>query len=221
MAQSLGTDSNRLATYESGRVPLRFSVFLAAFKRWDVNPVWLATGLQNPFYDGPAELEMLESQVPPNSLFSYAFDHFLQPFCDDRQRFIDGIAKHVSGRIQDLIGEIIADPAPQKSLSDEVAAGLSMRLCKLGSLLGLYLQRKKVLTDSSLKSRNAAVTYLTLEQLLAKLRAKTSTRGGMATLAKALGVPQARVSEWLSGAKEPGGKMTLKLLNWVQEQERE
>jgi DNA-binding transcriptional regulator YiaG len=43
--------------------------------------------------------------------------------------------------------------------------------------------------------------------------------GGKAKLAKAIGVDPSRVSEWLSGKKEPGGEYALKLLKWVEKRE--
>jgi transcriptional regulator with XRE-family HTH domain len=44
---------------------------------------------------------------------------------------------------------------------------------------------------------------------------KASKPGAKAELAKELDVAPARISEWLSGKKEPGGEYTLRLLNWV------
>ena len=76
------------------------------------------------------------------------------------------------------------------------------------------------LTSPSLKSRTPGVDIRTLGELRAVLRAKITQKGDMARMARALIVPQARVSEWLSGKKEPGGKMTLRLLEWIKEPER-
>jgi len=58
-----------------------------------------------------------------------------------------------------------------------------------------------------------------LAHLIARLRRVTNRRGAKAELAKLLGVNQARISEWLSGKKEPGGATTLKLLKWVENEE--
>jgi DNA-binding transcriptional regulator YiaG len=77
------------------------------------------------------------------------------------------------------------------------------------------------LTCTSLKSRTSSVKIRTLNDLLESLRSLTSNPGGPAALAKVLNVPQARVSEWLSGKKKPGGETTLRLLQWVELQDRQ
>ena len=77
---------------------------------------------------------------------------------------------------------------------------------------------RKLLTDSSLK-RNVLGMQSEFERLIDRLKRATGERGQKALLAAALKVPPARISEWLSGKKEPGGKTTLKLLCWVQEQD--
>jgi transcriptional regulator with XRE-family HTH domain len=60
-----------------------------------------------------------------------------------------------------------------------------------------------------------------LPSLLARLNRETSETGRMSALAKFLGVPLASVSRWLSGKREPGGEITLRLLHWVEQQERQ
>jgi transcriptional regulator with XRE-family HTH domain len=58
-----------------------------------------------------------------------------------------------------------------------------------------------------------------LKLLLQRLLAATSQRGKKVELARFVGVPQPRVSEWLSGFHEPGAEVTLHLLEWVQVEE--
>jgi transcriptional regulator with XRE-family HTH domain len=77
-----------------------------------------------------------------------------------------------------------------------------------------------LLTESSINRRTGDVKIRTFDELLTALRAKTCQRGGMARLAEALNVQQARVSEWLSGKTMPGGQTTLRLLHWIEQQER-
>jgi hypothetical protein len=57
--------------------------------------------------------------------------------------------------------------------------------------------------------------------LLERLKKATQERGKKSALAKFLGVPLVRVSQWLSGDREPGGETTLKMLHWVEQQERQ
>lgn len=55
-----------------------------------------------------------------------------------------------------------------------------------------------------------------LQELRLRLKAATRGHGHKAALAKHLGVSPAQLSPWLSGKREPGGEMTLRLLAWVQ-----
>jgi transcriptional regulator with XRE-family HTH domain len=66
-----------------------------------------------------------------------------------------------------------------------------------------------------------------LPSLLERLNRATKETGKMSALADFLGkavghrVPLASVSRWLAGKREPGGEITLKLLRWVEQQERQ
>lgn len=60
-----------------------------------------------------------------------------------------------------------------------------------------------------------------LPSLLERLIQATKETGRMTELAKFLDVPLASVSRWLSGKREPGGEITLKMLHWVEQQERQ
>jgi transcriptional regulator with XRE-family HTH domain len=78
--------------------------------------------------------------------------------------------------------------------------------------------RKKDLTLSSLSS-NVSGMKSPLQDLLARLENVTAKRGAKAALAAFLGVDRARITEWTSGAKEPGGDYALRLLEWVTAEE--
>jgi len=75
-AVQIGFGSERLASYESGRAPLPYSVFKSISSHYELNPVWLAEGL------GPQQTsaiidEGFASKLPPRALFSEAYDQFL------------------------------------------------------------------------------------------------------------------------------------------------
>jgi transcriptional regulator with XRE-family HTH domain len=86
-----------------------------------------------------------------------------------------------------------------------------------------------------LLGKSAANSYLTntetpdkqsgvkaqLPSLLERLNRATNETGKMSALADYLKVPLASVSRWLSRKREPGGEITLKLLRWVEQQERQ
>jgi len=60
-----------------------------------------------------------------------------------------------------------------------------------------------------------------LPSLLKRLNEATAKRGKKSELAKFLGVSLVQVSQWLTGDREPGGETTLRLLHWVDQQERQ
>lgn len=76
------------------------------------------------------------------------------------------------------------------------------------------------LTDDSV-NRNSGGVKPEIKRLIARVNAKASQPGSKAELARMLDVAPARISEWLSGKNEPGGETTLRLLQWVEQQERQ
>lgn len=60
-----------------------------------------------------------------------------------------------------------------------------------------------------------------IQKLLERVRVLVSGKGMKAKLASTLDVPQSRLSEWLGGKCEPSGETTLRLLHWVEQQERQ
>jgi len=80
-------------------------------------------------------------------------------------------------------------------------------------------QPKKSLTGISLKSKERGVKS-EIQKLIEQVKRAASKPGAKVALARALDVAPARISEWLSGEKEPGGEYTLRLLRWVEQQER-
>ncbi len=76
-AVALGIGTDRLASYESGRVPLRYSVFRLIAGKFQLNPYWLATG------EGAARIGAIINEAPfannirPSATFSTVFDKFL------------------------------------------------------------------------------------------------------------------------------------------------
>jgi len=77
---------------------------------------------------------------------------------------------------------------------------------------------KKNLTQSY-ASRINAVMQSPKSALLRRLGRATRLRGKQSELAKALKVPQSRVSEWLHGMGFPTGESVLRLLEWVTAEE--
>lgn len=96
----------------------------------------------------------------------------------------------------------------------KIGREVNMRIALLNSSA-----QKSTLDDSNLSVTNKEVKPL-LPILLKRLQAATQERGQKAALAKHLDVLPQMVSQWLSGTREPGGETTLRLLHWVEQQER-
>jgi transcriptional regulator with XRE-family HTH domain len=77
--------------------------------------------------------------------------------------------------------------------------------------------KESPLTATSLKSNNGPEVKTEIQKLIEHVKRKASKPGMKAALAKRLEVAPARITEWLSGKKEPGGNYALRLQNWVNE----
>ena len=80
--------------------------------------------------------------------------------------------------------------------------------------------QKKDLTNVSVYGNIEGVKPK-LPALLQRIKKATEPRGKKTQLAKFLDVPLSKVSQWLAGENEPGGETTLRLLHWVEQQERQ
>jgi transcriptional regulator with XRE-family HTH domain len=78
---------------------------------------------------------------------------------------------------------------------------------------------RKLLTNTSV-SVSVASMKSPMDKLIARLRAATRARGAKAELARALNIPAETIIRYLSGKMEPGGDTTLRLLQWVEQEER-
>jgi transcriptional regulator with XRE-family HTH domain len=81
------------------------------------------------------------------------------------------------------------------------------------------LDEKKELTYVTLRSNTDGVKS-EVERLVSRLKHVTAKSGKKAELARFMNVAPPRVTEWLSG-QEPGGENALRLLKWVELQERQ
>jgi len=79
--------------------------------------------------------------------------------------------------------------------------------------------QKQSLTNVTAEGYKESVQAV-IPKLIERLIKATKERGKKAELARWLGVPMPRITEWLSGKREPGGETTLRLLLWVEQQER-
>lgn len=77
----VGIGTERLASYESARVPIQYSVFRAITQAFHLSPFWLATGTSAVRLDQPFDDSAFLSEVPPRATFLEIYDRFLaDPF---------------------------------------------------------------------------------------------------------------------------------------------
>ena len=77
-ARRLDIDSNRLASYEHARVPLRYEFAKRICDQFGMSIVWLAESKEPQMADIPIA-EELERKIPDRILFSTAFQQYLKP----------------------------------------------------------------------------------------------------------------------------------------------
>jgi transcriptional regulator with XRE-family HTH domain len=134
--------------------------------------------------------------------------------------YLASFRDHICKAAQSLMASLPKDPDSVVARRMEDLMWHKIRMTKVRRILVAKNFHNQVLTSTSLKSRMAPVKIRTFNDLLAALKSLASEPGRPAALARDLNVPQARVSEWLSGKKKPGGETTLRLVQWVEQQER-
>jgi transcriptional regulator with XRE-family HTH domain len=216
LARRVRLDLGALARVEQGRVPLRYEVARA---------LWLAMPHLSPLF--------LCNGTEPIGL---GFE-FQLPVARDLGFGKEALFSEVIARFAEDLATLTGPPNLQRLPPAWVLAQKSLLAIRQGNIeqeaqnlknaetrIRRWEQsaeqwQKKMLTATSLKGKTTAM-HSELSQLLARIKRLSQAKGSKARLAEALGVPQARVSEWLSGKKEPGGETTLRLLKWVEERER-
>ncbi|HXR47605.1 MAG TPA: helix-turn-helix transcriptional regulator [Candidatus Limnocylindrales bacterium] len=234
-ASDIGITRNQLSGIEYGWTPLHFGVGLQMCRRLLVDGEWLATGIGEMFgnslplrstrYDSDVFAHRLFSEVyreSPVSFRSYGSQYPLivsapTPGFDPK----DFLLKKIKEWFQEskfatpLLAEQFA-----RAISDHAESVLLVHR-RAGAAKRVRVNRAKLdLTDSETSEKLMDVK-LHLPSLLGRLNRATGETGKMSALAKYLGVPLASVSRWLSGKREPGGEITLKMLRWVEQQEHQ
>lgn len=224
-AREIGVEPLRLASYELARAPVRFDLAWRIKERFQLSLVWLFKEAGNM----TGNYGILAACVPtPEMLFSKAYELYVS------QALIDSKAVQQSQAIHEVRlatvskGDRLAraelealferhkDQIPERSwpVFFQALDDWSKRIEKL--------LQKEHLTDAAMSDRTGDVK-VQLPGLLERLRKATTTPGKKTELAEALNpkAPLASVSRWLAGEREPGGEVTLQLLHWVEQQERQ
>lgn len=87
-ARELGVEVDRLASYEYGRVPLRYDLVKRVAEQFGLNQMWLAEGgdSMRPSHPVAGSVERL---IPPGCLFSVAYEKHLKKALAMRKRLLD------------------------------------------------------------------------------------------------------------------------------------
>jgi transcriptional regulator with XRE-family HTH domain len=110
-ALSIGIGSERLASYESGRVPLRFEVFASINRLHFINPLWLAMGEGNPYRNAPFPLEGVAEAIPARATFSEAWASSLGEAWLDHARNAKALLDQFGEPWKALHAYLMANPA--------------------------------------------------------------------------------------------------------------
>jgi len=249
LAAQIGVDPETLTRIEDGRVPLKYGIAGKIFSYLPINPHWAATGrgLPKGYIILPTIEEL---KINANAVFSEVYLGSLLPsFKNEDEEFQLAMILRYHRGLQnaDLVKKAFRD-VPEDQIGD-LAQSLENFIFRFlakhpdsDSKQELqrqiwYANAKQFFHSPNAERPNAEdseFTHLTdaetieslpevkaqLPNLLVRLNQATRESGRMSALAELLGVPLASVSRWLSGKREPGGEITLKLLQWVEQQER-
>jgi transcriptional regulator with XRE-family HTH domain len=232
-AVAIGFGSERIASIEAGRAPLRYEVFEAVSRRYQLSPYWLAEGAGSPKHYGGFDESQLATEAHPRALFSAVYDKFIGGGLKERQ--IQSLKKW-----QDIQTELSKfDAFLELTMGDDVVRDryrpvVEKQLKAIEALLTKSradLRLRRAVRSKLQGGENNLLTNVTdcgkcdpvkppMANLLDRLNKATSQHGMKSKLAKVMGVPLANVSQWLSAVREPGGETTLRLLHWVEQQEQ-
>ena len=194
IAEMAGLTTAQLANIESGRVPLRAVAGLKLCRMLEIHPRWLFSGRgeQSIYYFDSDAAKWIEKVALKNQ--DRAFSEVIIPFA----WFLFFNNEQAEAMLAEVASKSII---PKLSNTDDI------------SRLTLLYESVKL---NPVKPQ--------LPKLLGRLRRATQEKGKKTELADFLGVKLASVSQWLSESpdvkREPGGEITLKMLYWVERQER-
>jgi transcriptional regulator with XRE-family HTH domain len=144
-------------------------------------------------------------------------------FLHEIEAQLERLAKSGCSELAQPIEEILSDLGKLADMAAKVDDEIAAR-----EKVPVLIPTESVPKTLSLTIRNVSVTNTDVKAqwpiLKKRLQAATANRGGKSKLAKFLGVQVQAVSQWLTDHKEserePGAETALRMLNWVEQQER-
>lgn len=240
-AVSIQFGSERLASYESGRAPLRYEVFHAVTQKYFVNPFWLATGFGSPRLPMSFNDADILPLVKPRMLFTEVYDTYLaskfEPQSTEAEHQLTEMKKQLLSAFEVLSDDSIS-PVKRQQMSKQLSGAVDKMVSRLKSERRLGEHPNKGLPqiseptdnrkdnldiqkapDNLSEMRSEVPTWPELKKTVLRL---TTERGEKSALAKRLGVSRQVLGNWLSDDAQgtPNAELTLKLLTWVEERKR-
>lgn len=236
-AHAVGTTRDQLASIEYGRNPLRFWLADRICEKFETCQQWLESGDEpaRGYVRLPSEIGL---EIKPNELFSSAWERRVGHFVKERVRKMQAMKEIIASRPDApekilenrlyYLTHVACDRIPPELYNDYFDRLMAQTSAFVQSLPA---QPSKIPMLSTGKKSEMDLTYVSetvnnvdvkpkLPKLLERLKVATIQRGKKSELAKFLGVSLVQVSQWLTGDREPGGETTLRLLHWVEQQER-
>jgi len=203
-------------------------VFKSIAREFDLSGDWLIG--EDVSTTCPSTLTDPPQSVPSQALFSEVYDQYLAEVYRRRRMESEESSQRILSAFE-RFAKILNDPEVAKKLETETlkefvqtaekaAEVIRGERKKRESVIPFWASSQKLeLTIPSTCERSEHVKS-PLKNLLQRLAPATQEPGKKSELAEFLGAPLASVSRWLSGDREPGGEVALKMLQWVERQER-
>lgn len=246
LANELEIGVPRLASYESGQVPIPYGVIKKMDFRFGLNFHWLATGHGDPRESLPVPDDFFP-KTSDKTAFSRVYDNLIAPWFEAWNSQQQSPLQKAAAGLKDLKTEVLPTiGVDRKATLQAVAAKLFKATLdnlpahlhwkyyrKLMAASGEFLsahvsesgESSVILSEIDLTGKVSSLTKVSVQAVLPKLihrlKRATEARGKKSELADWLGVHRQMVTDWLSGKQEPGGENTLRLLHWVELQERQ
>lgn len=221
---------DQVASIENKRVSLKWPEGLAICGGFNVSQLWLARGIEpiRPFFDLDKAQDW--NLIPDATPFSAVCNGPLSEQLALRHELLavstgansaPAVASEFYSAVQKCVSEQLTFVPEECWLAflEGLPAALRSLMARV-ELRSLHHadSERKVLTETESPATLPSVKSQ-LDNLLAILNHLTEETGKKTALADFLGAPLASVSRWLSGEREPGGETTLRMLQWVRQQE--
>lgn len=235
-AHRAGIEYSLLANIEHARSPTRWGVIEKIAKAHQISLRYLAEGNGAMFRPSAFWPVSEEFTADPQAWFSTIYDRDLRVMIATMDLAFDLVDKSggKAPRPVPLAGmplwefELITVESKARQLMRKLSDKENVEFYKTlhrtidnfaNALKSRATSQKEDLTDG-LNSLTTGPVQPVLPKLIDRIREATKERGGKAALAAWLGVHRHCVTDWLKGKQKPNGETTLRLLQWVEAEER-